>query len=556
MNKKITNVLIVGGGDESIGLLRSLVALKNFQVVGLVCDDETMPGSEAAKEVKVEIIPDLKALANREKIDVAIETSGSAAYLKTLKEIFPPETIVIDKETGFIIFNLARECERLLKIESIYKLSERYSQIMEESNKGLDEKILELGLLNDASRLFSASLDPRNVSAQVYNIINKKLNMEASCVFLLKEDGEEMIISSNLTLAEDFINKVKEKLADLAFTELGRRIHRDRVPVITCHGEKFEAAGPKVEGLFQSFYSAPLVVGSKHFGYFGLVNRAPDTFRKEDIKFFITLANQMAMFIESDYIKNQIIAVNTDLKKRGDDLTRMNEALTKLNKELDDFTYTVSHDLKEPLRGIEAFGKFLLEDYGSKLDKKGKEYIKSMSEASQKMKSLIEGLLELSRIAREERAFTPVNVLKILDEVKKNLNFSLKEKKIDLKVAEDLPTIKGNELRITQVFNNLISNAIKFIDKPKPVIEVGWKDGPNEFTFYVKDNGMGIDKKDYNRIFQIFQKTHEPKKGEGTGAGLTICKKIVEEHKGKIWVESEVGKGSTFYFTLPKPSPS
>ncbi len=252
-------------------------------------------------------------------------------------------------------------------------------------------------------------------------------------------------------------------------------------------------------------------------------------------------------------LKELYTNLENKVRERTQQLAEANEALARSNKELDDFTYTVSHDLKEPLRGMSAFTKFLMEDYKEKLDEQGKEYLKSMSDSSTRMTHLIEDLLNLSRIARIKNPYEKVDFNKLLEEVKKNLEYSLAEKKGQLKIAGTLPIVECDRVRIAEVFSNLVSNAIKYSPKERaPLIEIGYKDRDSFYEFYVKDNGIGIEKQYYDKIFQIFQRLHGRDEYEGTGAGLTIVKKIVEMHGGRIWVESELGKGSIFYFTLPK----
>jgi len=172
-----------------------------------------------------------------------------------------------------------------------------------------------------------------------------------------------------------------------------------------------------------------------------------------------------------------------------------------------------------------------------------------------RMNALIEDLLVLSRIGRTRQTYAPVSVEPLLEEVRKDLAFTLEQKKVDLRIQAGLPTITCQPAHLKQVFENLISNAIKFNDKPRPVIEIACHEDHSLYTFSVRDNGIGIDEKYYERIFQIFQRLGRREDYEGTGAGLTICNKIVEARGGKIWVESKVGQGSTFLFTIPKEVP-
>jgi PAS domain S-box-containing protein len=249
-------------------------------------------------------------------------------------------------------------------------------------------------------------------------------------------------------------------------------------------------------------------------------------------------------------------ALNESLEQRVAERTAMAEQradeLTRSNRELEDFTYVVSHDLKEPLRGIEAFSGFLLEDYADKLDEQGQKYVSVLRDSAMQMNALIEDLLQLSRIGRTPEEHATVSVESLLEDVRRDLQFALGDKKVDFRIQPELPTITCEPSRLKQVFENLISNAIKFNDKPEPVVEIACDEDEGSYTFSVRDNGMGIDEKYHDKVFRIFQRLGTQEEHEGTGAGLTICKKIVEAHGGRIWLESKVGQGSTFSFSIPK----
>jgi len=241
----------------------------------------------------------------------------------------------------------------------------------------------------------------------------------------------------------------------------------------------------------------------------------------------------------------------TEKKKLERSLQEKTKRLLESNKKLEEFTHVVSHDLKEPLRSIEAFSQFLLEDYGSKLDAEGLEYLKSLQNNSIRMKNLIEDLLKLSSIGTKELPLEKVEVAAVLEEVRAALDFSLNG--VELKIANGFPTIMANRTRIAELFSNLLSNAVKYNDKPNKMIEVGWEEEDGFYRFYVQDNGMGIEERYLERIFELFERLNPRKDDyESTGAGLAICKRIVEEYGGKIWATSKVGLGSTFYFTIPK----
>ena len=244
----------------------------------------------------------------------------------------------------------------------------------------------------------------------------------------------------------------------------------------------------------------------------------------------------------------------TELKRLEDSLRLESENLERSNEKLEEFSHVVSHDLKEPLRTVEAFSGFLLEDYEDRLDQEGVEYLHTLRRTSSRMRELINDLLSLSSIHMDTKSFERINTQRLLDEIREDLEVRLRG--VNLQVSEGLPPVKGSKVRITELFSNLIINAIKYNDKALPMVRIGVKplepSANGMVTFFVEDNGIGIESRYQQRIFGIFQKLHPRDDYEGTGAGLAICKRIVEEHGGKIWVNSDVGKGSTFYFTIPR----
>ncbi|MFH1563384.1 MAG: Cache 3/Cache 2 fusion domain-containing protein [Nitrospirota bacterium] len=273
-------------------------------------------------------------------------------------------------------------------------------------------------------------------------------------------------------------------------------------------------------------------------------------------------------------LEEKIKVATEDIKKANIELKEKNKTLETVNKELDSFTYSASHDLKEPLRGIASFSQFLLEDYLDKLDETGKDYLKRLSASANRMKSLIDDLLSLSRISRIENPYTSVDSNKLIKEILKRLKPMIEEKNVQLKVDEKLPFIFCDEIKIKEVFHNLISNAIKYNDKKRPEIEIGIEEkigegvegldsplekgvrGLSQPVFFVRDNGIGIEEKYLEEIFGIFKRLHKGDEyGGGTGAGLAIVKRVITDHGGNVWVKSSPGEGSTFYFSLPKTDP-
>jgi two-component system sensor kinase FixL len=241
------------------------------------------------------------------------------------------------------------------------------------------------------------------------------------------------------------------------------------------------------------------------------------------------------------------------------DITRRKEAEDKrdkllkeqedTNQELKDFAYIVSHDLKAPLRGIKTLAEWLVNDYSDKLGDEGKTQMNLLLSRVDRMHNLIEGILQYSRVGRAEEDLSLVNLNEQIAEI---IDMLSPPKNISITVENELPTIRCEPTRISQVFQNLFSNAVKYMDKPDGIIKVGCVEEGAFWKFSVADNGPGIEEKYFERIFKIFQTLVPKDEYESTGIGLTVVKKIIELYGGRIWVESEVGKGSTFLFTLPK----
>jgi two-component system, LuxR family, sensor kinase FixL len=225
------------------------------------------------------------------------------------------------------------------------------------------------------------------------------------------------------------------------------------------------------------------------------------------------------------------------------------QKMSQINEELSHFAYVVSHDLKAPLRGITFIIEWLCEDYGDRLGDEAKVQMQLLRSRVNRMHNLIEGVLQYSRVGRIKEEVGPVDLNELLPMV---LDLLAPPDHVRVFVPAGLPILAGERTRITQVFQNLLSNAVKFLDKPRGEVRVGCTGRGAWWEFHVTDNGRGIEAKHFERIFRIFQTLDPKDEYESTGVGLTLVKKIVELYGGRVWVESEVGRGSTFFFTWPR----
>jgi len=247
--------------------------------------------------------------------------------------------------------------------------------------------------------------------------------------------------------------------------------------------------------------------------------------------------------------------VGTDVteRKRGQAVLRAAyDELARSNSELQQFAYVASHDLQEPLRMIGSYTQLLERRYGDKLDADAREFMDFIVDGATRMKQLIEDLLAYSRVGTRGKELRPIQAQVALDRALVNLRAAIESSDAQI-TQEALPEVSADDTQLTQLFQNLIGNAIKFRRQEEPMrVHVGVQDAGNEWRFSVSDNGIGIEPQYYERIFMVFQRLHTRDEYPGTGIGLAICKKVVDRHRGQIWVESAPGKGSTFIFTLPK----
>jgi len=288
---------------------------------------------------------------------------------------------------------------------------------------------------------------------------------------------------------------------------------------------------------FQSVGLFPVRSGNEIIGLLQLNGRPEDRFTSQSIRFFEGLADNIGLALKR--------------KQAEEELKKLNEELNRSNREFDEFSHTASHDLRAPLRAVSGFAGLLNERYKDKLDDKAREYIKFMIDGSKTMDELITGLLGCARVQTrgENPKLLPAGMaLRLATENLKNIIAA----RGAVITSDELPEINADGNQFTQLLQNLIDNAIKFRSEEKPEIHVGCQKIEGGWQFSVRDNGIGIDKQYHERIFKIFQRLHTQDKYPGYGVGLTIAKKIVERHGGKIWVDSEQGKGATFYFTMPE----
>ncbi|MES2284487.1 MAG: MASE1 domain-containing protein [Bacteroidota bacterium] len=406
-----------------------------------------------------------------------------------------------------------------------------------------------LGTANGYGPFISGSQTESLLSLQLY------ISIVSVCILTLRaaiNENKKALVA--LQFSENFLNSIIENIPNMIFVKEAKELKFVR----------FNKAGEELLG-----YSKEELVGKNDYDFFP--KNEADFFIEKDKKVFDTgklleieeeaihTKHKGVRILETkkipilDYFGNPIYLLGisrdiTDQKKIEAELERKTKELARSNTELEQFAYVASHDLQEPLRTVATYLQLLEKRYKDKLDQDATDFIAHAIGGSNRMRALIHSILEYSRINRI-KPFEVINMKLLLKEVLENLRTSIKENNVIIKINE-LPEIYGDYVLINQLFQNLIENAIKFRKTIDPEIVISGKKEKGGYLFSVKDNGIGMKKEFINKIFDIFQRLNSREEYSGTGIGLAIGKKIVERHGGEIWVESEIGKGSTFYFTI------
>ncbi len=270
--------------------------------------------------------------------------------------------------------------------------------------------------------------------------------------------------------------------------------------------------------------------------------QADDPFDEADLRLAQSIATLAGIALDRALLYEETVAKAAEIEAR--------------NRDLDDFTYVVSHDLKEPLITIEGYSTIVQQEFTDHLGVEGVDYLRSIVQATDRLKRLIDDLLTLSRVGRSRHEAELVSTREVIDAVLRDLEYTIKDRGARVEVAGSLPSVRYDPTQLSLVFRNLISNGIKFNKNETPVVSIAVEGTRDVYEFSVRDNGIGIPEEYFEKIFIIFQRLHATESFPGTGAGLTIVKKIVERHGGKIRVESEVGKGTCFSFTIPRRTTS
>jgi PAS domain S-box-containing protein len=420
------------------------------------------------------------------------------------------------------------EAEVLLHFATQAAIAIQNARLYESQQRRLEG----LMLLNAISNRVNSSLNLQEVLEHIVNGAVETFGADAACIHLLVQPQvAEVVVGVGLSDAYMEHTDIRPDGTTMTVIRTGE-------PLIIQDVELEPQLAKKVvveEGV-RSYIVLPLMGKTNAIGAMLVFYREQHHYSEDEVRLLMTLANQAAIAIENARLFNET--------------EQWAQELAQSNAELSHFAYVASHDLQEPLRMVTSYLQLLERRYTGQLDETADEFIGFAVDGAKRMQALIQGLLAYSRIGTQGKEFVATDTAQVVEQVLSNLCVSVEENTATIR-HNGLPVVNADGTQMTQLFQNLIGNAIKFRGEEAPKIEIEATRENGRWLFSIRDNGIGIDPDHHGRLFKIFQRLHAREQYPGTGIGLAVCKRIVERHGGEIWVESAEGQGSTFYFTLP-----
>ena len=401
--------------------------------------------------------------------------------------------------------------------------------------------------LAEIGRVISSSLDIEDVYALFADQTLHLIPFDRISINMIREETGEFMTAYVIGAAVRGRAVGETTRIAGTFTE---QVIRNRQATVFHPGSKeamlgrFPGLGPEYESGIRSFLSVPLIFNDRVIAVLNFRSLSEDTYTHQDLEVAQLIGAQVAGAIANSQLHAETVEADRVLQEQAVELTRS-------NAELEQFAYVASHDLQEPLRVIAGYVNLLEERYGDRIDEDGRDFIAFTTDAVHRMRSLINDLLDYSRVESDGNPFEQVDCNRALGNALADLGVSIQETDAEI-TSEPLPEFSGDPVQISQLLENLVANAIKFRqDDVAPKIHVSCHRNDSNWQLSVADNGIGIRPRYQDRIFGMFKRAHKRSKYPGTGIGLAMCSKIVERHGGTIWVESEIGEGSIFHFTIP-----
>lgn len=383
---------------------------------------------------------------------------------------------------------------------------------------------------------------------EAVSLMSETLEVEMASVAEVRPDGESMRIVAGVGLGEGVVGSLTIGVG--SDTLSGYTLQRNETVAVEDFrtDSRFgEMPLPRAAHVVSAL-CAPLRGHQRPFGVLGVYTRSQRTFSKDDVHCFHAVANILSAAIQRLAKEEEVRCLNIDLEQR---VAARTADLERSNKQLESFSYSVSHDLRVPLRAVDGFTRILEEDYASNLDSEGRRILQVIRQGTRNMSALIDDLLAFSRVNRQPLRFADVDMNDLARSTVTELTGD-KPARRDQFLLGPLPSVRGDAALLKQVFINLVSNALKFSEHvERPQIEISGERNCDRVVYHVRDNGAGFDMEYAGKLFQVFQRLHSKDEFEGTGVGLALAKSIVTRHGGDIWAEGRVGEGAVFHVSLP-----